>query len=200
MSGVFPQQMSAAVAHGPVMAVHQEHVHKANSAEVLLSSWRALGRDSYVVHAHWPSAHLFYRPVRGLYDPLLLAESVRQAVPLLSHVAYGVPFGHRQAWENLCFDLNSVAMVATTAPADLDLRITCSDVVRRGERLAALTMAVDITLNGQRLGTARTRFNNQPPAVYRRLRGPHADLARAAARALPPGPPIDPREAARTRP
>ncbi|MFF7451116.1 MULTISPECIES: ScbA/BarX family gamma-butyrolactone biosynthesis protein [unclassified Streptomyces] len=195
MSGVFQQELA-----GPVMAVHQNHVHKTNGAEVLLSSWRVLGRDSYRVSAHWPRAHSFYHPVHGLHDPLLLAESVRQAVPLLSHVAYGVPFGHRQAWEHLHFDLNSVAMMVTTAPAEVDLHITCSDIVRRGSRLAALTMAVDVVLAGQRLGTARTRFNNQPPVVYQRLRGRYADLARATADALPPGPPVAPELVARTRP
>lgn len=184
----------------PALAVLQRHVHKTNGAEVLLSSWRPRGADSYTVTAHWPRRHSFYRPVHGLHDPLLLAESVRQAVPLLSHVAYGVPLGHRQAWEHLRFDLNSVALVATTAPAELELRIGCSDIVRRGARLAALTMAVDIALNGQRLGTARTRFNNQPPAVYQRLRGAYADLDRARERALPPGPAADPDLVARERP
>jgi hypothetical protein len=192
MSGVSNQQIS--------MAVLQSHVHKTNGAEVLLSSWRVLGDDAYAVTAHWPRAHSFYRPVHGLHDPLLLAESVRQAVPLLSHVAYGVPFGHRQAWEHLRFELDSVAMVATTAPAELELRIACSDIVRRGTRLAALTMAVDIALNGQRLGTARTRFNSQPPAVYQRLRGPYADLREARTRALPPGPALAPELVGRTRP
>ncbi|MFF0018929.1 ScbA/BarX family gamma-butyrolactone biosynthesis protein [Streptomyces sp. NPDC005374] len=195
MSGVFQQELA-----GPVMSVQQNHVHKSNGAEVLLSSWRVLAPDSYSVTAYWPQTHPFYHPVHGLHDPLLLAESVRQAVPLLSHVAYGVPFGHRQAWEHLRFDLNTVAMMVTTAPARLELRITCSDIVRRGPRLAALTMAVDVALSGQRLGTARTRFNNQPPAVHQRLRGPYADLAHAVARALPPGPPIEPELVARTRP
>ncbi|MFJ2826842.1 ScbA/BarX family gamma-butyrolactone biosynthesis protein [Streptomyces sp. NPDC087263] len=181
------------------MVVLQSHVHKANGAEVLLSSWRARGADSFVLGARWPSEHPFYRPLHGLHDPLLVAESVRQAVPLLSHVAYGVPFGHRQAWERLRFDLNSVALVATRATAELELRIACTDIVRRGTRLAALTMAVDIALGGQRLGTAHTRFNNQLPAVYQRLRGPYADVAHAQERALPPGPAVDPKLVGRDR-
>jgi hypothetical protein len=203
MSGVFQRETVTTLAptgtDGTPMSVLQSHVHKRNGSEVLLSSWRVLSADFYSITAHWPRDHAFYRPVHGLYDPLLLAESVRQAVPLLSHVAYGVPFGQRQAWEHLRFDLNSVALMATTAPAELELRIACSDIVRRGTRLAALTMAVDIALNGQRLGTARTRFNNQPTAVYQRLRGPYADLARAQARALPPGPAVTPALVARDR-
>ncbi|AJP02031.1 hypothetical protein TU94_11455 [Streptomyces cyaneogriseus subsp. noncyanogenus] len=203
MSAVFQQgsvrEPRSLEVRTPALAVHQSHVHKRNGAEVLLSTWRMLGADTYAVTAHWPREHAFYHPAHGLHDPLLLCETVRQSVPLLSHVAYGVPFGHQQAWEHLRFALNAGALVATTAPAELELRIACSDIVRRGTRLAALTMAVDITLNGQRLGTATTRFNNQPRAVYQRLRGRCADVDLARERALTPGPAVAAEQVARVR-
>ncbi|MFG3108769.1 ScbA/BarX family gamma-butyrolactone biosynthesis protein [Streptomyces tendae] len=204
MSGILEQRAPQArrpvgEARGPALAVHQEHVHKRNGAEVLLSTWRPEGEDTFTVTALWPRNHRFYGPVHGLHDPLLLAESVRQSVPLLSHVAYGVPFGHQQAWERLNFELDAMSLVATTAPAELELRVRCTDIVRRGTRLAALTMTVDLVLDGRPLGTACTRFNSQPRPVYQRLRGRHADLEGALARALPPGPAVAPQRVCRTR-
>ncbi|WP_240804132.1 AfsA-related hotdog domain-containing protein [Streptomyces sp. A0592] len=71
-------------------------MHKSAHSEVLLTGWRSVTPDEYVITAQWPRAHSFYSPDAGHHDPLLLAESVRQAIPLLSHVAYDVPFGHRQ--------------------------------------------------------------------------------------------------------
>ncbi|MFD4248067.1 ScbA/BarX family gamma-butyrolactone biosynthesis protein [Streptomyces sp. NPDC058525] len=181
-------------------ALPREYVHKSAHSEVLLTGWRAVAPDEYVVTAQWPRAHSFYSPdASGHHDPLLLAESVRQAIPLLSHVAYDAPFGHRQIWDTFSYSMNAAALVVGSAPADITLHIACSDITRRGRRLAGLTMHVTATREGELLGTAEARFTNQSQAVYQRLRGHNADLAQVAARMIPLPPPLTPRRVGRDR-
>ncbi|MEU0254428.1 ScbA/BarX family gamma-butyrolactone biosynthesis protein [Streptomyces sp. NPDC006184] len=179
--------------------VPRELVHKLAESEVLLTGCRTVAPDTFLVTARRPAHHAFYGPVNGLSDPLFAAESIRQAVPLLSHVAYDVPFGHRQSWDHYRQTLLPAALTDGATAADTELRISCTDVVRRAGRLASLTMRVGLVRDGLPLGTAELAFHNHPPAVYRRLRGRYADLERATAQAVPPAHPMTPGEVARRR-
>ncbi|MEU6862758.1 ScbA/BarX family gamma-butyrolactone biosynthesis protein [Streptomyces sp. NPDC046876] len=180
-------------------ALPREYVHKSAHSEVLLTGCRAVGADEYAITAQWPRTHSFYTPTAGLHDPLLLAESVRQAIPLLSHVAYEVPFGHRQIWDTFSYTVHPEALVVGPTPADITLHVRCSDITRRGRRLAGLRMHVTATRDGEFLGTAEAAFTNQPPAIYQRLRGGYADLEHVAAHVLPLAPPLAPRRVGRDR-
>lgn len=180
-------------------ALPREYVHKSAHSEVLLTGWRAVAPDEFVVTAQWPRTHSFYTPDEGHHDPLLLAETVRQAIPLLSHVAYDVPFGHRQIWDTFSYSTDAEALAVGSAPADISLHIRCSGISRRGRRLAGLTMHVTATRDGAFLGTAEAGFTNQPEAVYQRLRGRNADLDEVAARTIPLPPPLTPRRVGRDR-
>ncbi|WP_254813236.1 AfsA-related hotdog domain-containing protein [Streptomyces cavourensis] len=53
-------------------------MHKLRAEEVLLSTWTEPCPGRFVITARWPKGHAFYRPSQGAYDPLLLAETVRQ--------------------------------------------------------------------------------------------------------------------------
>ncbi|WP_327386638.1 MULTISPECIES: ScbA/BarX family gamma-butyrolactone biosynthesis protein [unclassified Streptomyces] len=180
-------------------ALPREYVHKSAHSEVLLTGWHTVAPDEFVVTAQWPRAHSFYTPDGGHHDPLLLAESVRQAIPLLSHVAYDVPFGHRQIWDTFSYSTNADALAVGSTPADISLHIRCSGISRRGRRLAGLTMHVTATRGGEFLGTAEAGFTNQPEAVYQRLRGRNGDLDDVAARTIPLPPPLTPRRVGRDR-
>jgi hypothetical protein len=178
--------------------VTSEQVHKDTASERLLTEWHRRGVDDYVIQAQWPQDHSFYAPRHDLLDPLLLAESVRQCVPLLSHAAYDVPFGHRQSWSHFSYTLDSMALAIDAAStAEIELQVACRDVVRRSERLVSMSMEVDVVRNGMLVGTAHSRFANHAPALYKRLRGPYADLDAATARALPLPPPTAPTQVAR---
>ncbi|MFD7916546.1 ScbA/BarX family gamma-butyrolactone biosynthesis protein [Streptomyces sp. NPDC059752] len=180
-------------------ALPREYVHKSAHSEVLLTGWHTVAPDEFVVTAQWPRAHSFYTPDGGHHDPLLLAESVRQAIPLLSHVAYDVPFGHRQIWDTFSYSTNADALAVGSTPADISLHIRCSGISRRGRRLAGLTMHVTATRGGEFLGTAEAGFTNQPEAVYQRLRGRNGDLDDVAAHTIPLPPPLTPRRVGRDR-
>ncbi|MFF4588403.1 ScbA/BarX family gamma-butyrolactone biosynthesis protein [Streptomyces sp. NPDC001388] len=193
--------MTVLAAHHPVLTstVPRQYVHKAAQSEVLLTGFQAEADDAFTVTAQWPRAHSFYDSANSLHDPLLLAETIRQAVPLLSHLGYDAPFDHRQIWDHLTWTADPAALVCTATPAEITAKITCTDVVRRGRRLAALTMKVDVIRDGAVLATAHTHFTNQAPAVYQRLRGPYGDLDHAASRAIPLPPPLTPQRVGRDR-
>ncbi|MEU5580105.1 ScbA/BarX family gamma-butyrolactone biosynthesis protein [Streptomyces huasconensis] len=179
--------------------VPRQFVHKRMPSEVLLTGWFPVESDRFRVTARWPVDHAFYQPVNGRHDPLLIAETVRQTVPLLSHVAYDVPFGHRQTWSAFRFEIDPAALATTAAPAEVEMDIHCSDVVRRGGRLVSVRMRVEMSVDGARLGRVETSFSSIPPTVYPRLRGPYADVAEAVRRAVPLAPPMAPCRVARTR-
>ncbi|MEV8536826.1 ScbA/BarX family gamma-butyrolactone biosynthesis protein [Streptomyces sp. NPDC051211] len=186
-----PGSTSAGAQAAPVPA---RYTHKTDAAEALLRTWRRIGPDTFAVTASWPGSHGFYRTLDGLHDPLLLGETVRQTLPFLSHAAYGVPFGHHLLWQTFAWELSPRSLHCTEpgAGAEVELRIFCHEVQYRKDRAAAIAMEVEAVRDGALLGTARTRFTIQDPAVYRRLRGPYADVAAATAGALPLAPPAPP--------
>lgn len=200
VSGGFRMSSTIQHVHSTVptwVPVTQEQVHKLTASEVLLTQWCQNGNDVFTVHADWPQDHAFYGPRHGLHDPMLLAESIRQCIPLLSHAAYDAPAGHRQSWSHFSFALTPAALATTAGTASVELRVSCHDVVRRMGRLACMLMKVDVIRDGVRVGTAQTRFANTAPALYQRLRGPYADLDASIARALPLPPPAAPAQVAR---
>ncbi|WP_405681553.1 hypothetical protein OG239_44135 (plasmid) [Streptomyces sp. NBC_00868] len=174
-------------------------MHKRRPAEVLLTGWERRGSNTFTVRAHWPVAHTFYEPRCGVFDPLLFAETVRQSIPLLSHAAYDVPLGHQLIWEYFTYAVEPAAMRVQHRPAVVELRITCSDIVRRAARMAAITMDVEAFANGAPIGTARARFTSNPPAIYKRLRAGYADPVAAMAAAGPAALPIPAAVVARER-
>ncbi len=190
------QPPSTAPAANPVP---QQLVHKTVRSEVLLTSWKARSDDAYTVTARWPRTHSFYLSAAGLHDPLIFAETVRQTIPLLSHAAYDVPFGHRLIWETFEYRIEPEAMRTRHLPAEVVLNIRGCDITRRRGSLSALTLRVAAERDGVPLGFATARFTSHSPAVYRRLRRAYADTAQAVAAALPPGPAVPPGTVGRHR-
>jgi hypothetical protein len=162
--------------------VPRAFTHKRNPSEVLLTSWRRTGRDTFSVEARWPRDHTFYTHRNGLLDPLLLSESVRQTLPLLSHAAYDVPLGHHLLWQHLRWELDPAAARDEGQHTDIELRITATDVKYRGSRAAAMDLHVQAWRQGARRAEVRTCITIQDRRVYERLRGRYADVGLANAR------------------
>lgn len=170
-------------------AVPRELVHKRAHAEVLLTGWTTHAENHrHTVRAQWPRFHSFYWPRDQRFDPMLFVETVRQTLPLLSHTAYGVPFGNHLIWDDFSYQVDPLAMPVSEAPAEVVLDIVCEDVRIRKDSLVSMVMQTTAYLDGQRMGTATARFANRSPALYRRLRGARHDLAavRRAALSVPP--------------
>ncbi|MER5294166.1 ScbA/BarX family gamma-butyrolactone biosynthesis protein [Streptomyces pharetrae] len=173
-------------------AVAQRSVHKLNADQVLLTGWRRLADNCFVATARWPGDHPFYAVRGGRHDALLLSETVRQSFPLLSHHAYDVPFGHHLVWDTYAWRLNPAALWADGSPADIELHVSAREVVHRRGSVAVLALDYEILRDGMPLATAESRFTVQAPAVYRRLRGSHADPAAVRPIPVPPAIPAGP--------
>ncbi|MFF8726248.1 ScbA/BarX family gamma-butyrolactone biosynthesis protein [Streptomyces sp. NPDC015171] len=179
--------------------VPKEYVHRAAVAEVFLTGWRQTDTDVCTVTAQWPRAHSFYGPAHGFHDPLLFAETLRQTVPLLSHAVYGAPMDHKQIWRDLRVSLDPAALRTGLTPAEVELRVCCTDVERRGGVLRGMRMEVTATRDGLPLATASTMFSSHSRALYRRLRGAYADAEQAMAGAVVPPLPLRPELVGRDR-
>lgn len=178
--------------------VPPELVHKLDRDEVLLTGWRETARDAFEATARWPRNHGFYQSAMGTCDPLMIAETIRQLLPLLSHSAYNVPLGHHLIWEDFHYSLDSAALSCEGVAVDLHLSVRTTEISWRGNRAAAMTLHTKIHRGMQRVGEARTRFTINSPAVYKRLRGRYADIHQAMAGAVRPVVPLDSGRVGRT--
>ncbi|MEU0054146.1 ScbA/BarX family gamma-butyrolactone biosynthesis protein [Streptomyces sp. NPDC006309] len=170
-------------------------VHRRAIGEVLLTDWIRLGANRFAIGAQWPRGHGFYRPVGGRWhDPLLAAESIRQTSSLVSHLFYDLPRDHPTLMTELSIDLRADALALDGHPADVELTVDCTGVTFRGGHLAGMTMDVGLARGQVPLGRGRMTLNCLRPAVYRRLRGAHAEVPDS----LPEPPaPVPPHEVGR---
>ncbi|MGH4033364.1 ScbA/BarX family gamma-butyrolactone biosynthesis protein [Actinomycetota bacterium Odt1-20B] len=173
------------------------YVGKKDAAEVLPTSWREAGHGAFTVTVQWPEEHAFYVE-DGSYRPLLVTESQRQAVILLSHVVHDVPIGHRLSWGGVQCTVNPDALWVGAGPADVELTVTPVSVKRRRGGSVMFVSRVTAVRDGQFLGSGEFQFGTHPPAIYDRLRGSYADARAAFARALAPTPPVMPLLVGRT--
>ena len=155
------------------MTVPRELVHRAAVAEVMLTGWQRLDDTRFTLSAQWPRGHSFFTPVNGTHhDPLIAAETIRQAGSLLSHAEFGVPFGHQFLMEKLALTVHPDALRIGHAPAALDIDVVCTKVRRRGHRLTGMCYETTVRREGRLTATGRISFTVITPAVYRRLRPP----------------------------
>ncbi|WP_449062749.1 ScbA/BarX family gamma-butyrolactone biosynthesis protein [Planomonospora algeriensis] len=145
-------------------------VHRAAISEVMLTDWRAVDGETFLLGAQWPRTHPFYTPANGMYDPLLLAETFRQAGLLISHAEFGVPYGHQFLMRDLWYEANPESLTVGSRPLDLMLRFTCHEVRRKGARLAGMRFEVDLYRDDEQVGRGGSRFDCVSPSVYTRLR------------------------------
>ncbi|GGT28643.1 ScbA/BarX family gamma-butyrolactone biosynthesis protein [Streptomyces purpureus] len=171
----------------------REYVHRAAVAEVFLTDeWSRHGEERFTLTAQWPRAHSFYAAVGGVhYDPLMAAETIRQVGAWLAHAGFDVPLGHQFLMWELNYSVRRERLTIGGAPADLRLDIVCTDVRRRGGRLAGLSYEVVVSADGHTVATGSARYTCTSPDVYRRVRAPQL-AALAAADPEPPAPPVAP--------
>lgn len=170
--------------------VAKEYVHRAALSEVFLTGWNKVGPDTFTVSAQWPRSHSFYVSEHGMYDPLLLCETVRQTFPLLTHVAYNVPFGHQLSWSRFQFAVNPQALRMERTPADLQIHAVFSDIRYHKQLPAMMTMHLEVVRNDSLVAMVSTRFGCHSPAVYQRMRAGRSDVAEIFAGAPQPPEPV----------
>ncbi|MET9077974.1 ScbA/BarX family gamma-butyrolactone biosynthesis protein [Streptomyces sp. NPDC004232] len=152
--------------------------------EALVTDWRPVSETTQAVTARWPRNHSFYIE-DGRYSSLLLTESLRQALALLTHTVHDIPLTHRLGWERIRSTVDPGALSTGPGRAEVELLVTHTQVRRRRMGSVQLSSDVRATLAGRPIGTASLQYSTHPPAIYNRLRGSYADAASAFARAFP---------------
>ncbi|MFJ3673959.1 ScbA/BarX family gamma-butyrolactone biosynthesis protein [Streptomyces sp. NPDC090106] len=178
--------------------VPKELVHRASVAEVMLTDWERLADDRFSVTAQWPRRHGFFATVEDCHDPLIVAETIRQAGILVGHAEYGVPLDHCFLMWDLTIEVTPQHIFVDTTPASLDIEISCKDIKRRRGELSGLRFEAVLLRDGQVAATGSARFTCVSPAVYQRLRASRAEPG--AVTPLPLTAPLAPQNVGRLSP
>jgi hypothetical protein len=135
--------------------VPRQLVHRAAVSEVFITDARRGGRG-YQVAAQWPRDHTLYHPdAAGYADPLLCAETVRQALVYLAHTRGGIPLGHRFIGRALGFALSRPELTLTgSAPLSVRLDAVWTTRGRTTPGRAEVRLDAQIALDGVPCGQA----------------------------------------------
>ncbi|MFY1675558.1 ScbA/BarX family gamma-butyrolactone biosynthesis protein [Streptomyces sp. WMMC905] len=177
--------------------VPKEFVHRASVAEVMLTDWERREDHQFAVTAQWPRSHSFFTAVNGRHDPLIAAETLRQAGALLAHAEYGVPLGHHFLMWDLSLTVCPEHFLVGSAPAALDIEVVCSDIKMRRENLTGMRYRTVMRRAGHVVATGSASFTCMAPKVYQRLR---ADRLNDAGAQLPLTAPTAPQNVGRVSP
>ncbi|MFF5011289.1 ScbA/BarX family gamma-butyrolactone biosynthesis protein [Streptomyces phaeochromogenes] len=163
-------------AYGPgapprTTTVPSEYVHRSSTAEVFLTSCRRTSDTRYELTGQWPRAHAFFNGPDGRHDPLLAAETMKQAALYLAHAELGVPLGHRFMPCDLSFTIDPDELTIGAVPSDLTLEADGVDLMRKGSRLVEFGLDLTIRRDSRVLATGTVRFVCLSPGAYYRLRG-----------------------------
>lgn len=152
--------------------VPRQLVHRAAIAETFLTDWERTGADQFRLCAQWPRAHqLHVSPDRSAYEPLLVAETVRQCGALLSHAEYEAPLDHCFVLKELRLTTRPEHLAVGSAPAEPVLDVRVFDVRHRAGRPTAFRYDTDVRVGGERVASAHISVSWTSASVYRRLRG-----------------------------
>ncbi|MGF1430177.1 ScbA/BarX family gamma-butyrolactone biosynthesis protein [Kitasatospora sp. LaBMicrA B282] len=179
-------ELSTAVQHpAPLGVVPKELVHRDNAAEVLLTGWQRQDADRFTVTALWPRGHSFFTSVdNGSYDPLLIAETMRQLCILLPHTEFGVPLGHHFLLQGLRVTVQPQCLRIDETPAQLDIEVTGSGIEQRRGVLTEGRFQAVFRRAGEVVATAAIDLSILSPGVYQRVRGGRNQQISAASRSL----------------
>ncbi|MEV6655256.1 ScbA/BarX family gamma-butyrolactone biosynthesis protein [Streptomyces sp. NPDC051219] len=176
--------------------VPMEMVHRTKAEDAFPRSWIRKSRDRFSVAAVLPHDHPFFAPVHGdRHDPLLIAETMRQAAMLAFHAGYGVPLGYHFLMANLDYTCHMDHLRVGDAPAEIDVEVVCSELKWRGGQPVQGQVDWTVRRAGRLVatGAGATRFTS--PQVYRRMRGDFAFPGTS----IPVTTPVSPARAGRGR-
>ncbi|QII08580.1 hypothetical protein BH93_02000 [Rhodococcoides fascians A25f] len=165
--------------------VPRQLVHRQYVGEVFLTDYRLSDVAADQIAVQLPVSHRVFRPLDQWHDPLIVAESFRQAVILLCHTKYAVMPHSKFLMEQFGFeivgelDINSepIPLVFEMTPNQVDAidgtvsRVDISGVLREGPRVLAHCNAIARCVS---------------PESYQRIRAGR-DSYVAHFRASPPG-------------
>ncbi|WP_327698563.1 ScbA/BarX family gamma-butyrolactone biosynthesis protein [Streptomyces sp. NBC_00459] len=157
--------------------------------------WLRLAEHRFLVTANWPAAHGFFAPLPdGRQDPLLVAETTRQATMMLAHAEFGVPVDDRFLMRELGYRVETPDFTVENASGAIDVVVECSGVQLRAGRLIGMRVDLRFQRLGRLLATSMGILVCTSARVYRRLRGERMSSVGRPLRLLPA---VAPHEAGR---
>lgn len=148
-------------------------VHRAAMAEVFITDAVPTGPDSYLVAAQWPRDHALYHPdPTGRTDPLLLAETLRQALVYLAHRYHAVPLTHRFIGCGMDFAVtDGEALRVRDAPLPVVLEARWVWTANRPPRRYGMRLDIVLTMGGRACGHGSLEVLAVDARTYGILRG-----------------------------
>ncbi|WP_406330713.1 ScbA/BarX family gamma-butyrolactone biosynthesis protein [Streptomyces sp. NBC_00203] len=176
--------------------IPREFVHRADDTDVLLTHFQACADGSYRMAARWPRAHALFSPVAGSREnPMLMAETIRQAGAVVSHMAYDAPTDlHFLLWD-LRYEVPEDILGAGVPLSPATAVVRFDDVKMRGKRLSSFRFEVELYRGAVRVGHGAASASCVSQAAYSRLRPARPESADPA----PLPAPISPVLVGRTR-
>jgi len=166
-------------------------VHRAAVSEVFVTDLCITGETTFQVGAQWPRAHSFFGPKARLHDPMLLAETIRQATLAIAHQVFDVPRNANFVLQEMSFTIEESGLLLEGRPADVVLIGAAHDIRRRGDVLAGMRLEYGVYRDMQRVGCGEIGFRVISAASYERLRGERfgrTDVPVTMPDPVPPGP------------
>ncbi|MHA6758333.1 ScbA/BarX family gamma-butyrolactone biosynthesis protein [Streptacidiphilus sp. PAMC 29251] len=157
-------------------AVPTELVHRPDPQDVFLTGWTRVTDTRFAVTANWPLAHRFFTPVSGSHqDPLLIAETLRQAAILLAHTEFAVPLDDHFVMWDLSYTTSPQGVALDLASGDIAVDVRCTDIRRRGPGLSGMRVELVFRSGSTVLATGAGSLGCTSPRAYRRIRGEHLE-------------------------
>ncbi|GAA3934068.1 gamma-butyrolactone biosynthesis protein ScbA [Streptomyces gulbargensis] len=157
---------------GTTSTVPGEFVHRTDPADILPTSWTRLRENRFTVSAHWPASHPFFSPVAGdRHDPVLVAETIRQATMLVAHAELGVPVDDQFVMWGLSYTADPEVLAVDGLSSEITVDLVCSDLTSRGNSLRNLRSTLVLTRDGRLLATGSALARCTSALAYRRIRG-----------------------------
>ncbi|MFD9813373.1 ScbA/BarX family gamma-butyrolactone biosynthesis protein [Streptomyces sp. NPDC059080] len=160
-------------------AVRKEFLHLSFDDSVFLTGCERRGAMEFALTARWPG---FIRAAESggvRHEPLVVAQTIRQAGLLIAHAEFETPLNHAMLLRTFGFRLDASFQPPEGVPVEVVLHASGAEQDRRGARLTGLRLQMELTTpEGMRIGSGATDFEWIAPAVYRRLRGNHVEAVR----------------------
>ena len=159
------------VTHAPRLSIPSPtllaaYTHVRRDAFLLVTGWERAGAHEFTLDVRWPAVHL-----DQLYDPRLLAQTIRQSGLTVVHAEYQVPLTHQTMLETLDFTVSPDFRAPRGRPFALEVRVTVSKPTGSRRTARSLRMDIHILRDGVTAARADTEFGWISPAVYQRVRG-----------------------------
>lgn len=152
--------------------VTRELVHRSSIGEVFVTDGVRTGESEVSVAAQWPRDHALYHPdENGMSDPLLLAETLRQAHFYAAHKCFGVPLGSRFVGQDVSFRITDPTLLRIgEEPLAVVLHGNWTEE-RRSGRPAGARLDATLVIDGRVCGDGHTRGLMLDDRRYRLVRG-----------------------------